>query len=94
MNQRQRLPHRRHSDVITFSDEGRKWTAYFGRHSNGQIGEVFLDSDKPNSAIALHANNAAILASLLLQHGVDAKTISHSISGPLRIALDLAEDLR
>ena len=93
ITQRKRLPNRRYADVVTFSNEGRQWTTYFGRFPDGTIGEIFLDSDKPNSAIATHVNTAAILASMLMQYGVDLKTIRHSISGPLAVALALAETL-
>jgi hypothetical protein len=92
MSQRKRLPNRRYADVVSFTDKGRRWTAYFGRQPNGAIGEIFLDSDKPNSAIATHVNTAAILASMLMQYGVDLKTIRHSITGPLAVALSLAEE--
>jgi hypothetical protein len=41
-----------------------------------------------------HAETSAILVSLLLQHGVELHVILHSISGPIAVALNLAEDHR
>ena len=40
----------------------------------------------------MHANDAAVLASLLLQHGVTAAAIRHSIAGPLATALAHVEE--
>jgi hypothetical protein len=64
---------------------------YFG---DGQLAEIFLDCKWPGSALAEHAHTAAVLASLLLQHGVPAETIEHSISGPLATALAKAREMR
>jgi hypothetical protein len=50
---------------------------------DGRLAEIFIDAGKPDSEIAVHMNDAAVLASLLLQHGVTAAAIRHSISGPL-----------
>lgn len=86
---RERLPNRRGTEVIDFTDEGRNYTASISRYSSGTIGEIFLDTDKPNSSVSIYANTSAILASLLLQHGVSAETIQHSISGPLATLLGL-----
>ena len=61
------------------------------KFSDGRIAEIFIDAAKPGSAIAEFANDAAVLASLLLQHGVTAAEIRHSISGPLSTALTVAE---
>jgi hypothetical protein len=38
-------------------------------------------------ALQSNADTAAILTSLLLQHGVDPDVIRHSITGPIAIAL-------
>ena len=49
-----------------------------------------------NGALALDmwVATSAILVSLLLQHGVELHVIKHSISGPIAVALNLAEDHR
>ncbi len=88
---REYLPDRRGSELFEFKYSGVNYTATVSRFSDGRLAEIFLDHNKPNSQLAEHANSAAILASLLLQHGVKAETIRHSVSGPLSAALALAE---
>lgn len=84
---RARLPDRRASDVFEFQHNGANYTATISRFSDDPLAEIFIDAAKPGSALAEHANDAAVLASLLLQNGVTAAKIIHSISGPLTTAL-------
>ena len=88
---RKHLPDRRGSELFEFVHSGVSYTATISRFNDGRLGEIFLDHRRPNSQLAEHANDAAILASLLLQHGATAEAIRHSISGPLSVALALAE---
>jgi len=90
MTARIALPTRRPSETIAFSHNGRPYSATFGWADN-RIVEVFLDTGKPDSEIQTHASDAAILASLLLQHDIGLKTIRHSIAGPLASAIDRIE---
>jgi hypothetical protein len=93
--QRQRLPDRRNNS-ITFDFEHRaiKYCATVNFFDDGKLAEIFIDCFfKPGSALAEHANDASVLASLLLQHQVEAATIEHSISGPLATALAKAREL-
>jgi hypothetical protein len=83
------LPNRRAAEIRIFEHDGRRYRVTFGYFANGNLGELFLDIDKPNSAIQVHADDAAVLVSLLLQHGVPPSSIRRSISGPIRRALDL-----
>jgi hypothetical protein len=87
MTARIALPTRRASETIAFRHNGRRYSATFG-YVGGRVLEVFLDGGKPDSEIQTHASDAAILASILLQCGVDLKTIRHSIAGPLASAID------
>jgi ribonucleoside-diphosphate reductase alpha chain len=89
---RQRLPDRRASERFDFTHGGQSYSATVSRFDDGHLGEIFIDAAKPGSAIAEHANDSAVLASLLLQNGVDAGAIVHSIAGPIRAALMIAED--
>jgi hypothetical protein len=89
--ERERLPDRRGSESFQFEHAGFSYTATVSCYSDGRLAEIFLDYKRPNSQLAEHANDAAVLASLLLQHGVSAAAIRHSISGPLSTALALAE---
>ena len=91
MSTRQRLPNRRASTVFQFEHIGARYTAtisYFP--GTDRLAEIFIDHSRPNSQLAELANDAAVLASLLLQHGITAAEIRHSINGPLRTAIDLA----
>jgi hypothetical protein len=92
MSARQRLPDRRGSVRFSFTHAGRLYSATLSKFADGQIGEIFIDAHKPDSELAVHANDAAVLASLLLQHGVTAAAIRHSIAGPLATALAHVED--
>jgi hypothetical protein len=53
------------------------------------LGEIFLDTGKINTPLQSNADTAGILASLLLQHGVDPEVIRHSVTGPIAIALQM-----
>ncbi len=86
---RAHLPNRRGSLLFQFKHSGVEYTATISKFSDGRLAEIFIDSRRPNSQLAEHANDAAVLASLLLQHGVTAAAIRHSISGPLGVALDM-----
>jgi hypothetical protein len=85
------LPPRRFSEVFSFEHAAARYTCTVSRFSDGRLAEIFIDHARPSSQIAELANDAAVLASLLLQHGVTAAKIRHSISGPLAIAIDKAE---
>ena len=67
MSERLRLPHRRPAEVFDFEQGGWRWTATIGRFPDGAVAEVFLNA-KP-SPLSDMAQDAAILASIALQHG-------------------------
>jgi hypothetical protein len=86
---RERLPQRRGSMRFSFTHNGRLYHATVSKFPDGRLAEIFIDAGKPDSEIAVHMNDAAVLASLLLQHGVTAAAIRHSISGPLGVVLGM-----
>jgi hypothetical protein len=86
MTIRHRLPNRRASERFEFVHEGDFYLATVS-FRDGQPAELFLDCKKPGSALAAQAKDAAVLCSLLLQHGVAPETIRHSINGPIATAL-------
>ncbi|UGY15572.1 hypothetical protein HAP48_0044860 [Bradyrhizobium septentrionale] len=88
---RKRLPNKRLSVAFSFEFEGHRYRASATRFADGGLAEIFLDAGKFNSPLQQHAETAAVLVSLLLQHGVSVDTIRHSIRGPIAIAIDLAE---
>jgi hypothetical protein len=86
---RRHLPNRRSAEIRTFEHSGCRYRVTFGCFSDGSLAEIFLDTGKLNSTLQQHADDAGVLVSLLLQHGVAPDTIKRSISGPIRTALQL-----
>jgi hypothetical protein len=89
MPNRERLPNRRPSIAFNFECKGQRYRAMATRFPDGRLAEIFLDASKVGSTAQMHAETAAILASLLLQHHVSAETILRSISGPIAVAINL-----
>jgi len=97
MTARRRLPNRRASVNVELVVAGLRYTATFSRYPDGLPYEVFLQNHKPGSQSDFHARDAAIVASLALQHGVPLETIRRALlrdpqgraSTPLGVALDL-----
>jgi hypothetical protein len=81
------LPNRRANVSFSFEHEGHRYRATAGRFANGDLAEVFLDVGKAGTPLQSNAETAAILVSLLLQHGVSVDTIRHSVGGPIAVAL-------
>ena len=92
MTGRRRLENRRGSLRFSFEHGGAVYSATLSKFSDGQLAEIFIDAHKPDSQLAVHVSDAAVLASLLLQHGVTAAAIRHSIAGPLATALAKADE--
>jgi len=82
---------RRGSEQRDFVWLNRRYTAGFSRFDDGTLAEVFLDCGKAGAEVQLHAQDSAVLVSLLLQYGVPPAVIRHSIVGPIGRALDLIE---
>lgn len=95
---RERLPNRRKSEIISFKLRGAaKFRATISRFDDGRIGEVFIDTSKPCSGVAIAARDTAIAASLALQFGCPLETMRKALerlndgapAGPLAAALDI-----
>jgi hypothetical protein len=94
---RQRLPNRRGHELLDFEHGGIRYTAGVGRFEDDTLAEIFLNTAKQGTAIDVNARDAAVAASLLLQHGCSVDTLSQALtrngdgsgSGPLARALDL-----
>ena len=99
---RQRLPNRRGHELLTFEHDGIRYTAGVGRFADGGLAEIFLATTKHGSALDVIARDAAVAASLLLQHGCPVGTLRQALtcnsdgsgSGPLACALDLIAEWR
>lgn len=89
---RERLPSRRRSVVFNFEHGGLRYRATASRFADGRLAEIFLTASKPGSATQAHADTAAVLASLLLQHGVPADAVARAVNGSaIAAAIELAE---
>src|SRR5262249_31072785 len=94
---RQRLPNRREHELLTYEHEGIRYTAGIGRFADGGLAEIFLNAAKHGTAVDVNACDAAVAASLLLQHGCQLDTLRRALirnsdgspSGPLVHALEL-----
>jgi hypothetical protein len=100
MSERRRLPNRRPSETFDLESQGLKYTATVSRFNDGSVAEIFLQNCKAGSMAGINAQDAAVVCSLALQHGVPFEVIRRALmrdangrpSGPLAAALDrLAE---
>jgi hypothetical protein len=88
---RERLPNRRPHIASHFEYDSQRYHYGTSRFPNGKPAEIFLTTNKAGSAAQQHAECAAILCSLCLQHGVAAETIIHAVKGSaIAVALELA----
>jgi hypothetical protein len=79
MTERKRLPNRRPAIATEFWHRDQRYRCHIGRFPSGGIAELFLDSARPNSELDAFAGDAAILISLLLQHGASPAEIGHAL---------------
>jgi hypothetical protein len=95
---RRRLDNRRGHELVTFRHDHIEFTAGIGRFPDGELAEIFLNApSKIGTAIDVVARDAAVLASLALQHGCPADTLRRALmrnvngtaSGALGALLDL-----
>jgi hypothetical protein len=97
MSERVRLPNRRGHELLDFEHGSIRYPAGIGRFEDGRPAEIFLNTAKHGTAVDVNARDAAVAASLLLQYGCPADTLSRALtrnsdgsaSGPLARALDL-----
>jgi hypothetical protein len=99
---RRRLPNRREHELIDFDLAGFRYTAGLGRYDDGTLAEIFLNASKSGTSIEAQAQDAAIVTSIALQHGVPAEAIRHAIkrhssgeaAGPIGKLLDMLAEGR
>lgn len=95
---RERLPNRRASETFDFEVEGLRYHATVSRFADGRIGEIFIGNPKVGSQSDANATDAAVAASLALQHGCTLDVLRGALlrgmrgraTTPLGLALDLA----
>jgi len=96
VSERRRLPNRRAAETFALAVGGQRYTVTIGRHADGTIGEIFLQNHKPGSQSDSNARDAAVAASLALQHGCPLETLQRALlrdshgrpSTPLGAAVD------
>lgn len=92
---RERLSERRFHGGLEFVHEGCRFHGGVGYFPDGRLAEVWLRAAKVDSDVDATACDAAILASMLMQHGVTIQAISRALSssgrggGPLGRLLSL-----
>jgi ribonucleoside-diphosphate reductase alpha chain len=97
MNARQRLPNRRASSTRELRSGRLGFTVTFSRSADGRVLEIFLQNHKPGSQSDANARDAAVAASLALQHGCPLEVLQRALlrdphgrpSTPLGEAIDL-----
>jgi ribonucleoside-diphosphate reductase alpha chain len=76
---RHRLPNRRGHELVDFEHCGIRYTAGIGRFSDGRLAEIFLITAKHGTAVDTNSRDAAVAASLLLQHGRPIETLRRAL---------------
>jgi hypothetical protein len=77
---RRRLPNRRLAETISFEVGGFHYVATVGRFEDGSPAEIFINAAKTGSELERSTRDAAVLASIGLQHGIPLKVLSHALS--------------
>jgi hypothetical protein len=98
-NARRRLSNRRAHESVDFEHGGFLFIVGVGRFEDGGLAEIFLNCSKAGTTVDVNARDAAIVASLALQHGATPAELRRALSrngngsagGPLAAALDLIE---
>jgi hypothetical protein len=96
LHRRERLPNRRSNETLGFEHDGSRYRLSIGFFPDDRPGEIFLNHDRSDSLLDALASDAAILASLALQHGASLQDIRHALrrnsrgepASPIGAALD------
>ena|SRR6185437_5804329 len=97
---RERLPNRRVSETFDFQVEGLRYCATVSPFADGRIGEIFIGNHKVGSQCDTNVRDAALAASLALQHGCPLDVLRGALlrnmrgkaASPLGVALDLVAE--
>ncbi len=97
MTIRRRLPDRREHELIEFDHGGFHYVAGIGRFADGSLAEIFLNVAKSGTPLETLARDAAILASIGMQHGATPNELRHALTrnrdgsagSALAVALDM-----
>jgi hypothetical protein len=94
---RERLPNRRLSETFAVECNGLRYLASISRFADGRLAEIFISNTKAGSHSDSACKDAAVIASIALQHSVPLEVIRHALlrdsqgraASPLGCALDL-----
>lgn len=79
------MPQRRRSQNFDLSLLGLEFAVQVGFYDDGRMGEVFVSSQKTGSMAEVNARDAAVLLSIVLQHGAEPKKVlaalTHDVLG-------------
>jgi ribonucleoside-diphosphate reductase alpha chain len=97
---RERLPNRRASETFNFEVEGLRYCATVSRFADGRLGEIFVGNHRVGSQSDTNVRDAALAASLALQHGCTLGVLRGALlrdmrgraTTPLGVALDLVAE--
>lgn len=97
---RRSLPARRFHETFSFSHWQVNYNVGLGRFPDGQLGEVFINTDKVGTQSDVLARDSAVLLSLALQFGVPISRLRHAVtrepngdaSGPIGKLLDMLHE--
>jgi hypothetical protein len=100
MTARRRLPHRRRSETFNVECSGLHYTVTASWFDSGELGEIWVQNGKIDSAADAYVRDASVLASIALQRGATLDEIRKSLmrdargnpSSPLGAALDFLTD--
>jgi hypothetical protein len=95
--ERERLADRRLAESFSFELGALHYTCTFGQFQDGRVAELFLGNTRPSSQSDVYAHDAAVAASLALQHGCPLDVLRKALlrdpagnaSSPLGRALDI-----
>jgi hypothetical protein len=76
---RARLPNRRAAETVELEHAGMRFTVTVGFYPDGRPGEVFVHGTKTGSTLDALLNDACVLVSLLMQHGIEPKEFATSM---------------
>lgn len=77
---RQRLPNRRDNESREIEVGGRSYLVTVGFDPAGQPREIFIHGAKAGSEIDTMMDDAAVMASIALQHGATGADLARSLS--------------
>ena len=81
---RELMPNRRLNETLGFEHDGSRYRLTIGFYPDRRVGEIFLNHDRGDSLLDVLTSDAAILASLALQHGCTLETIAHALKRDAR----------